>query len=80
MVSEGWWATAVSYDSGNAGGDCLDPSLCLGAMGAGRLKRGAALFFELPVASAGAYALVGMGDRFEGIISSDRMDVGGADF
>src|SRR5260370_38403085 len=60
-------ATAVSYASGNAGG-IFGPSLFLGAMLGGAVGSVAQHFFPSYVASPGAYALVGMGAAFAGII------------
>lgn len=60
-------ATAAAYASGNAGG-IFGPSLFLGAMLGGTV--GGAAHFLLPdfTGGAGAYALVGMGTTFAGII------------
>jgi CIC family chloride channel protein len=62
-------ATVVCYSSGNAGG-IFGPSLFLGAMLGGGF--GSLLHHWLPAttAPAGAYALVGMGTTFAGIIRS----------
>ena len=62
-------ATVVCYSSGNAGG-IFGPSLFLGAMLGGGF--GSVLHGWLPAttAPAGAYALVGMGTTFAGIIRS----------
>jgi CIC family chloride channel protein len=59
--------TAVSYASGNAGG-IFGPSLFLGAMLGGALGGFAHHLFPGYVATPGAYALVGMGTAFAGII------------
>ncbi len=62
-------ATALCYGSGNAGG-IFGPSLFLGAMlggGAGSLVHA---WFPATTGPAGAYALVGMGTTFAGIIRS----------
>ena len=62
-------ATVVCYSSGNAGG-IFGPSLFLGAMlggGFGSLLHG---WLPATTAPAGAYALVGMGTTFAGIIRS----------
>src|SRR5258708_34101243 len=60
-------ATAVSYASGNAGG-IFGPSLFLGAMLGGAVGSVAQHFFPSYGASPGAYAVVGMGAAFAGII------------
>jgi len=60
-------ATATCYASGNAGG-IFGPSLFLGAMMGGAV--GAAAHWMMPeyTGSVGAYALVGMGVTFAGIV------------
>jgi CIC family chloride channel protein len=60
-------ATATCYASGNAGG-IFGPSLFLGAMLGGAVGSAAHTFFPDYTGSAGAYALVGMGAVFAGII------------
>ena len=60
-------ATAVCYSSGNAGG-IFGPSLFIGAMMGGALGSGAHLVLPDYTGSVGAYALVGMGAAFAGII------------
>ncbi len=67
-------ATAVSYASGNAGG-IFGPSLFLGAMLGGAVGSVAQHFFPSYVASPGAYALVGMGATFAGIIRAPMTSV-----
>jgi len=67
-------ATAVSYASGNAGG-IFGPSLFLGAMLGGAVGSVAQYFFPGNVASPGAYALVGMGAAFAGIIRAPMTSV-----
>jgi chloride channel protein, CIC family len=67
-------ATAVSYASGNAGG-IFGPSLFLGAMLGGVVGSVAQHFFPSYVASPGAYALVGMGTAFAGIIRAPMTSV-----
>jgi len=67
-------ATAVSYASGNAGG-IFGPSLFLGAMLGGAVGSVAQHFFPGYVASPGAYALVGMGAAFAGIIRAPMTSV-----
>jgi CIC family chloride channel protein len=67
-------ATIVSYVSGNAGG-IFAPSLYIGAMAggaAGLIVRHVAPF---PTADPGAYALVGMGTLFAGIIRAPMTSV-----
>ena len=59
--------TAVCYASGNAGG-IFGPALFIGAMLGGTLGNMAHQAFPNSVASAGAYALVGMGTAFAGIV------------
>ncbi len=67
-------ATAVSYASGNAGG-IFGPSLFLGAMLGGSVGSVAQHFFPGHVASPGAYALVGMGAAFAGIVRAPMTSV-----
>jgi len=67
-------ATAVSYASGNAGG-IFGPSLFLGAMLGGAVGSVAQHFFPSYVASPGAYALVGMGTAFAGIVRAPMTSV-----
>ncbi|MCH8269326.1 MAG: chloride channel protein, partial [Acidobacteria bacterium] len=67
-------ATIISYASGNAGG-IFAPALFIGAMlggATGLLMRMQDLF---PVSDAGAYALVGMGTLFAGIIRAPMTSV-----
>jgi CIC family chloride channel protein len=67
-------ATIVSYASGNAGG-IFAPSLYIGAMAGGAvgmLVHGLAPF---PTGDPGAYALVGMGTLFAGIIRAPMTSV-----
>ncbi|HXW05197.1 MAG TPA: chloride channel protein [Vicinamibacterales bacterium] len=67
-------ATIVSYSSGNAGG-IFAPSLFIGAMAGGAVGvviNQAALF---PAGDPGAYALVGMGTLFAGIIRAPMTSV-----
>ena len=59
--------TAVCYASGNAGG-IFGPALFIGAMLGGTLGNIAHQAFPNSIASAGAYALVGMGTAFAGIV------------
>lgn len=67
-------ATAVSYASGNAGG-IFGPSLFLGAMLGGAIGGLAHHFFPAYVATPGAYALVGMGAAFAGIVRAPMTSV-----
>ncbi len=60
-------ATATCYSSGGTGG-IFGPSLFLGAMLGGALGSGVHSLFPEYTGSAGAYALVGMGTTFAGII------------
>ena len=67
-------AVAVSYGSGNAGG-IFGPSLFLGAMLGGAIGTIAQHFFPGHVASPGAYALVGMGTAFAGVVRAPMTSV-----
>ncbi len=60
-------ATILSYASGNAGG-IFAPSLYLGAMAGGSIGMMIHRYAPFPTADSGAYALVGMGTLFAGII------------
>lgn len=60
-------ATIVSYASGNAGG-IFAPSLFLGAMAGGAVGIVMHAWAPFPTGDPGAYALVGMGTLFAGII------------
>jgi len=60
-------ATIISYASGNAGG-IFAPSLFLGAMAGGAVGVVIRRFAIFPTGDPGAYALVGMGALFAGII------------
>jgi CIC family chloride channel protein len=66
--------TAVSYASGNAGG-IFGPSLFLGAMLGGTIGSLAHQYFPGYVATPGAYALVGMGTAFAGIVRAPMTSV-----
>jgi CIC family chloride channel protein len=66
--------TAVSYASGNAGG-IFGPSLFLGAMLGGAIGGAAHHYFPAHVATPGAYALVGMGTAFAGIVRAPMTSV-----
>jgi CIC family chloride channel protein len=67
-------ATIVSYASGNAGG-IFAPSLYLGAMAGGVVGMLVHQFAPFPTAAPGAYALVGMGTLFAGIIRAPMTSV-----
>jgi CIC family chloride channel protein len=67
-------ATTVSYASGNAGG-IFAPSLYIGAMAGGALGILVNTYAPFPTASPGAYALVGMGTLFAGIIRAPMTSV-----
>ena len=60
-------ATILSYSSGTAGG-LFAPALFIGSMLGGSLAAGINEFTPLTIASPGAFALVGMGAVFVGII------------
>jgi CIC family chloride channel protein len=67
-------ATIISYSSGNAGG-IFAPSLFLGAMVGGVVGLAAQAVAPFPVGDPGAYALVGMGTLFAGIIRAPMTSV-----
>jgi len=67
-------ATIVSYASGNPGG-IFAPSLYIGAMAGGALGTLVHRFAPFPTAEPGAYALVGMGTLFAGIIRAPMTSV-----
>jgi CIC family chloride channel protein len=67
-------ATTVSYSSGNAGG-IFAPSLFIGAMAGGAVGTVVHRLAPLQAADAGAYALVGMGTLFAGIIRAPMTSV-----
>jgi len=67
-------ATAVSYASGNAGG-IFGPSLFMGAMLGGAVGGVAHHYFPGYVATPGAYALVGMGTAFAGVVRAPMTSV-----
>ena len=66
--------TIISYSSGNAGG-IFAPSLYLGAMAGGIVGVIVHRFAPFPTADPGAYALVGMGTLFAGIIRAPMTSV-----
>ncbi|MBV9613437.1 MAG: chloride channel protein [Acidobacteriaceae bacterium] len=67
-------ATPVCYSSGNAGG-IFGPSLFIGAMTGGTVGSVAHAFFPTVTANPGAYALVGMGTAFAGIVRTPLTSV-----
>ena len=64
----------TSYASGNAGG-IFGPALFIGAMLGGSVGTMAHHFFPAHTATAGAYALVGMGAAFAGIVRAPMTSV-----
>ena len=67
-------ATATAYSSGNAGG-IFGPSLFIGAMIGGTVGGVAHTLFPNYTANPGAYALVGMGAAFAGIVRTPMTSV-----
>jgi CIC family chloride channel protein len=67
-------ATTVAYSSGNAGG-IFGPSLFLGAMLGASVGSLAHYLFPTVTAGPGAYALIGMGAAFAGIIRTPLTSV-----
>jgi CIC family chloride channel protein len=67
-------ATPVCYSSGNAGG-IFGPSLFIGAMVGGSVGYGAHALLPNVTANPGAYALVGMGTAFAGIVRTPLTSV-----
>ena len=67
-------ATVVSYASGNAGG-IFAPSLYIGAMAGGAVGTLVHWFAPFPAGEPGAYAIVGMGTLFAGIIRAPMTSV-----
>ena len=67
-------AVTVSYSSGNAGG-IFGPSLFIGAMLGGVIGTVAHRLLPAYTATAGAYALVGMGAVFAGIVRAPMTSV-----
>jgi len=67
-------ATIVSYASGNAGG-IFAPSLYIGAMAGGAFGMLMQRYAPFPTGGPGAYALVGMGVLFAGIIRAPMTSV-----
>jgi CIC family chloride channel protein len=68
------FAVVISYASGNAGG-IFGPALFLGAMLGGAIGTVAHNYFPAHVATAGTYALVGMGTAFAGIVRAPMTSV-----
>ena len=67
-------ATSMCYSSGNAGG-IFGPSLFIGAMMGGAVGSIAHTLFPSVTAGPGAYALVGMGTAFAGIVRTPLTSV-----
>jgi len=67
-------ATATCYSSGNAGG-IFGPSLFIGAMLGGAVGSVAHWLFPATTAGPGAYALIGMGTAFAGIVRTPLTSV-----
>jgi CIC family chloride channel protein len=67
-------ATIVSYSTGNAGG-IFGPTLYIGAMAGGAIGVLVHRVAPFPVADPGAYALVGMGALFAGILRAPMTSV-----
>ena len=67
-------ATSASYSSGNAGG-IFGPALFIGAMLGGAVGQVAHTLLPDHTGNAGAYALVGMGAAFAGIIRTPMTSV-----
>ena len=67
-------AVTASYASGNAGG-IFGPALFLGAMLGGSVGTVAHHFFPAYTATPGAYAIVGMGALFAGIVRAPMTSV-----
>jgi CIC family chloride channel protein len=68
------FAVTTSYASGNAGG-IFGPALFIGAMVGGTVGTVAHHLFPAHTATAGAYALVGMGAVFAGIVRAPMTSV-----
>jgi len=67
-------AVTISYATGNAGG-IFGPSLFIGAMLGGTVGTVAHHFFPAYTATPGAYALVGMGAVFAGVVRAPMTSV-----
>src|SRR4029077_14824130 len=74
LVALKLFAVTTSYASGNAGG-IFGPSLFLGAMLGGAIGSVAHHYLPGYTASPGAYALVGMGALFAGIVRAPMISV-----
>ncbi len=74
LVLMKFFSVSISYASGNVGG-ILGPTIFLGAMVGGSVGSIAHLLFPTHTATAGAYALVGMGALFAGIIRAPMTSV-----
>jgi CIC family chloride channel protein len=74
LVALKLFAVTISYASGNAGG-IFGPSLFLGAMLGGSIGSVAHHYLPAYTASPGAYALVGMGALFAGIVRAPMTSV-----
>ncbi|MGB6632784.1 MAG: chloride channel protein [Terriglobales bacterium] len=68
------FAVTISYASGNAGG-IFGPALFIGAMLGGSVGTVAHHFFPAYTATPGAYALVGMGAVFAGVVRAPMTSV-----
>ena len=68
------FTVTTSYASGNAGG-IFGPALFIGAMLGGAIGTVVHHFFPASTASPGAYALVGMGTAFAGIVRAPMTSV-----
>ena len=68
------FAVTTSYSSGNAGG-IFGPSLFIGAMLGGAIGTAAHHLMPAYTATAGAYALVGMGAVFAGVVRAPMTSV-----
>lgn len=69
-----FFAVIISYASGNAGG-IFGPSLFIGAMLGGTIGSVAHHFLPAYTATPGAYALVGMGTAFAGIVRAPMTSI-----
>jgi len=67
-------ATTISYSTGNAGG-IFAPTLFIGAMAGGALGIVVHTYAPFPTAEPGAYALVGMGALFAGVVRAPMTSV-----
>lgn len=74
LLAAKFGGTIISYASGNAGG-IFAPSLFIGAMVGGIVGTGVQWLAPFPTGDTGAYALVGMGALFAGIIRAPLTSV-----